>query len=137
MVCRFFCVLCLALLGTSLLAASKDEAAVDSRAAELVVRALEAGLTGDLERRGELLAEEARLHWQGVLFFNANHAEAIKALGLHKFRDRWLTATQIDRVKQNEQEFEKARDQWKARLQRLVETVEHRPSGRDEALTQL
>jgi hypothetical protein len=83
------------------------------------------------------LADEERLHWQGVLFFDGRNQEAIKALGLHKFRNRWLTPDQIEQSKQFEQEVDKSREFWKPRLDRWAEAIERNLKSRNDALANL
>jgi hypothetical protein len=70
------------------------------------------------------LSQEEELHWYGVLSLQPGHLEAVKALGLHKYRNHWLTLEQIEHVKRGEREFEKALEFWKPRLERWAEAIE-------------
>jgi hypothetical protein len=83
--------------------------------------------------RKQGLADEERLHWWIALSMEPNHAEAIKALRLRKYRGALLSAEDIEQLKKAQKQAERASKEWRPKLKRIRRSIEQGDADEREA----
>jgi Pretoxin HINT domain len=79
------------------------------------------------------LVDRERWHWANLLRFDPGSREAIRALGLRRYRNAWLTEQEIEYVGQMTRQHEQARQRWQPVLKRLREALESPVTEQREA----
>jgi hypothetical protein len=88
--------------------------------------------------RKQKLKDEEQLHWRTLLLMQPGNQQAIKALKLRNFMGRLLTAEEIEQLKDQQKESEKAEKQWVPKLKRIKQAIEHgEPADRGAAIDEL
>jgi len=88
--------------------------------------------------RKNSLTDRENWHWTNVLRFQPDDTDAIRALGLKKYRNTWLTQEAIDQCEAAERQHEAAKAKWQLPLKRLGQWLENGdPGEREAALAEL
>lgn len=85
--------------------------------------------------RKNSLTDREKWHWANVLRFQPENSDAIRALGLKKYRNTWLTQEEIEQCQADERRYEAAKARWQPVLKRISQSL--KDGGPDERQTAL
>ena len=84
------------------------------------------------------LPDRERWHWANVLRFQPGNKDAIRALGLRKYGNQWLTQREIEEREQLSREQKEAQQKWQPIVERLRKSLENPDAEQHEpALAEL
>ena len=84
------------------------------------------------------LPDRERWHWANVLRFQPGNKDAVRALGLRKYGNQWLTQREIEEREQLSREQKEAQQKWQPIVERLRKSLENPDAEQHEpALAEL
>jgi hypothetical protein len=79
------------------------------------------------------IVDEERLHWRILLAMQPDHPEAIKRLGLRKYKGWLLTPDEIKKARAKEIQLKRVAKIWTPRLKKIRGTIKHGDATEREA----